>query len=215
MSFADPSSHQVIQRLQYGTSESERLSAPDTMFAQTGRRLYLLGDIDGQFRPRSNPYDLHSLGRPHPDDPLAEKLQGVWAQPVKGLTRYGFLLEVNGQPWRLEHAETFTQAFAFVEFQYHRGDLLARRKDFVALDLPILFSIVTLVNESMSTLDVALVFEVQFDLQDAWFTSLAPQRNIGQSLTFEQGRLIARANILPEQWAVVVGSLDADRKSVV
>jgi hypothetical protein len=32
------------------------------MFATTGRRLYVIGDIDGGFRPRSNPYDLHRYG---------------------------------------------------------------------------------------------------------------------------------------------------------
>jgi hypothetical protein len=206
---------QVIQRLTWGPHQYERASAPDTMFAHTGRSLYVLGDIDGQFRPRSNPYDLHAFGKPQPDDPLAEKLQGVWAQPVKGLSSFGYRIETDSSTWRLEEAETFAQAYAFVEFKYKQGFLTAIRRDFAAQDLPVLVSTLSLVNEGGTPLDLRLVFEVAFDLQDAWFTHLAESRNTGQEIRVEQGRLVARADLAPERWAVAAASHSPAREVAV
>jgi len=98
-----PNSHanQVEQALAWGRIRHSRFSPADTMFTNTGRKLYLVGDIDGNFRPRSNPYDLHALGAPDPDDPLANALQGVWAQPVKGLAGYQYVIEAEGGRWPL------------------------------------------------------------------------------------------------------------------
>lgn len=61
----------VLQRLRWSGISTERMSPADTMFVTTGRRLYVTGDVDGGFRPRSNPYDLYTFGRPQRDDPLA------------------------------------------------------------------------------------------------------------------------------------------------
>lgn len=205
MAFAFAPSHLVTQVLRWGNIRQERLSPADTMFASTGRRIYVLGDIDGQFRPRSNPYDLHSLGRPSPDDPLAEKLQGVWAQPVKGMAGYGYTLQYGGQQYTLRDASTFTQFYAYVEFQHECGALLALRRDYAALDLPILFSILTLKNRSEEALEIEVKFSVQFDLQDAWFTSMAGRRNAGQTISIENERLVARSEVLPDQWVAAVG----------
>jgi hypothetical protein len=88
----------VLQVLDFGGIRQERPSAPDTMFLNSGRRIYVIGDIDGHFRPRTNPYDLYAFGGPHPEDVLAEKLQGVWAQPVKGFSGYSFTVETGGKP---------------------------------------------------------------------------------------------------------------------
>lgn len=73
-----------------------RTSPADTLFVSTGRKLYVVGDIDGGFRPRSNPYDSYNFGKPLRDDPLANKLQGVWAQPVKALNGYTFEVGLSG-----------------------------------------------------------------------------------------------------------------------
>ncbi len=181
------------------------LSDRAMVFAACGRRLYVLGDIDGRFRPRSNPYDLHAFGRPDPRDPLAGKLQGVWAQPVKGLAGYAYSLELDGERWDLVDADTFTQSFAFVRFTFQKGPLHAARQDFAALDLPLLISTLTLRNDGPRALDLRLSFAAEFDLQDAWFTHLAGRRNAGQQVTVEAGCLVARAEAAPEQWAVVVG----------
>ncbi|MGZ8785268.1 MAG: hypothetical protein ACXW1Y_06865, partial [Acidimicrobiia bacterium] len=62
---------EVLQQLRWGEIRQERESVPDTMFTTTGRRLYVIGDIDGGFRPRSNAYDLHTFGEPQKGDPLA------------------------------------------------------------------------------------------------------------------------------------------------
>ena len=196
---------QLLQQLSWGNIQQERLSPASTMFTSCGRRLYVLGDIDGRFRPRSNPYDLYAFGRPDPQDPLAEKLQGVWAQPVKGLAGYAYSLDLGGEHWDLLDADIFTQSFAFVRFVYRRGSLHATREDFAALDLPLLFSTLTLRNDGPEALEVCLFFMAEFDLQDAWFTHLAESRNTGQQVAIEAGCLVARAEALPEQWAVVVG----------
>src|SRR5689334_12686732 len=92
---------EVQQILAWDRVQQSRLTPANTMFTNTGRKLYVIGDIDGDFRPRSNPYDVYELGGPHPKDPLADALQGVWAQPVKGLSRYKFVLEANGEQWQL------------------------------------------------------------------------------------------------------------------
>ena len=207
---ANPPFHsvrKVQQELAYGDILQSRLTSADTMFANTGRKLYVIGDIDGNFRPRSNPYDLYSFGKPHPDDPLANKLQGVWAQPVKALDSYAFLIETGGQYWHLIDAERFTQTFACAQFDYRRGNLEATRRDFVAQDLPILFTTLSLRNLGADPIDIKLSFAANFDLEDAWFTSFVESRNQGEKVTIESGRLVARANVAPAVWAVAVGGI--------
>ena len=195
----------VLQELVYGDVWQSRLTPANIMFANTGRKLYVIGDIDGDFRPRSNPYDLYSFGKPHPDDPLANKLQGVWAQPVKALDSYAFLIETGGQYWHLIDAERFTQTFACAQFDYRRGNLEATRRDFVAQDLPILFTTLSLRNRGADPIDIKLSFTATFDLEDAWFTSFAVSRNQGEQVTVDASRLVACANVAPEAWAVAVG----------
>jgi hypothetical protein len=87
----------VLQNLSWGAVQNSRSAPADTMLANTGRKLYVIGDVDGGFRPRSNPYDLHNFGAPLPQDPLANKLQGVWAQPVNALTAYTFVVQAKVQ----------------------------------------------------------------------------------------------------------------------
>lgn len=200
--------HPVLQQLRWGDISQKRFSPADTLFVATGRRIFVLGDIDGQFRPRSNPYDIYAFGHPHPDDPLANKLQGVWAQPVKGLSQYGYVLTVNGEPWSLNNADRFTQCFDSVSFEYHHGDLHAERCDFAAQDLPVLFSSLTLENTGTHRVLVQVAFEATFDLSDAWFTQLSSRRNSGQTVSVEQGCLVARAEVAPQQWAAVVGGAE-------
>lgn len=199
------SSASTLQCLQWGSLRQERVSPADTLFTTTGRRIYVIGDIDGGFRPRSNPYDLYAFGRPQPDDPLANKLQGVWAQPVRGVSRYGFTLKWGGETWQLEDAIRFTQQYASVQFDFERGPLHATRQDFAALDLPLLLSSLTIHNAGAAPLDLEMSFACEFDLADAWFTQLGPQRNTGQAVSIEAGRFVARSHVAPERWAAVMG----------
>ena len=198
------------QVLHTGDIHQQRSAPADTMFTNTGRRLYVIGDIDGRFRPRSNPYDLYAFGKPLPDDPLAYKLQGVWAQPVKGFNAYEYVLEWDdghaSERWELNNADRFTQTFTCAAFDFRRAGLRATRRDFAPLDLPVLFSTLSLQNAGSRPLDVRLNFRVVFDLQDAWFTHLAERRNAGQTVEIMDRRLVALAEALPEQWAAVVGS---------
>src|SRR5688572_21122619 len=196
----------VRQELVCGNMQQSRLSPDDTMCANTGRNIYVIGDIDGNFRPRSNPYDLYAFGAPHPNDPLANMLQGVWAQPVKALDGYAFVVEIGDQHWPLIDAQRFTQAFAYVQFDYRRGDLDATRRDFAAQDRPVLFTTLNLRNHGAEPLEVRLSFTATFDLEDAWFTSFAESRNRGEQVTVESGRLVARANAAPDAWSVALGS---------
>lgn len=197
------------QILSLGNLHQERTSPADTLYAVAGRRLYLLGDIDGRFRPRTNPYDLHAFGKPDPKDPLAEKLQGVWAQPVKGITEFGYTVDVEGERWSLDAAHTFTQSYAAVAFEFAHGDLYAIRTDFPALDLPLLVSTLELKNNGNRSLDLRVTFTTRFDLVDAWFTQQADHRNLEQVVTVEGGRLIARAESAPDQWAAAAAGLQA------
>lgn len=195
----------MIQQLRWGEIRQECLSAPDTMFATTGRQLYVIGDIDGSFRPRSNPYDLHTFGKPQEGDPLANRLQGVWAQPVKALNGYTFVIESGGIRWPLLDAECFTQTFADVQFKYRRGALIATRTDFVPQDRPALFTTLTLRNDGTQPTDVLVTFLTYFDLRDAQFTTLADQPNQGETVRVEGEKLVALAQLLPDKWAVAVG----------
>ena len=197
---------EVHQVLAWDHVQQTRKTPANIMFANTGRKLYVIGDIDGDFRPRSNPYDLHTFGGPQPEDPLANVLQGVWAQPVKALDGYMFAITIDGVPWTLCNAERFTQTFASVQFDYQHGNLKAIRRDFAAQDLPILFTGLSVQNVGSDPVDIQLSFVATFDLKDAWFTSFAEERNQGEKLTVESNRLVARANVAPEAWAVIVGS---------
>jgi glycogen debranching enzyme len=200
----------VRQILSWGDWEQARLSPPNTPFANTGRHLYVIGDIDGGFRPRSNPYDIHNLGAPSPSDPLANELQGLWAQPLKALDGYMFTVEVNGEIWPLLNATQFTQTFAETRFDFELSGaestrLKAIRADFVAQDRPILFTTLTLQNDGLQAVDMQLTFSAYFDLEDAWFTSLAGERNSGETVRVSGNRIVARAHSAPDAWAVVVG----------
>lgn len=196
---------QISQALAWGPVRQERLSPPDTMFCITGRRIYAIGDIDGRFRPRSNPYDLHAYGRPDPKDPLAGKLQGVWAQPVRGLAGYRYEIRWGEERWKLEGAQRFTQSFACARFDYRRGLLQAVRRDFAAQDAAVLFSTLSVSNQGAGPLDVQVAFTAWFGLEDAWFTQMAAGRNQGEQVTVEAGRLAARAQVLPGGWAAAAG----------
>jgi len=195
----------VVQVLSWGEVQQERLAPADTMFATTGRQLYVIGDVDGGFRPRSNPYDLAAFGEPRADDPLANELQGVWAQPVKALDSYLFEVEVDGERWPLLDADRFTQTFADVQFDFQRGPLKATRRDFVPQDRPAVFTTLTLQNAGDETVDVRLAFFAYFDLEDAWLTSLADKRNTGETVRVDGKQIIARAKSAPDAWAVAVG----------
>lgn len=195
----------LSQILDWGGLSQQRLSPAATLWASAGRRIYALGNIDGRFRPVSNPYDLYAYGRPDPQDPLAEKLQGVWSQPVKGFAGYGCSIELGGEVWALEDAQRFTQCFAFVQFDYQRAGLQVRRRDFAAVDLPLFFSSLTLTNFGEASLDVRVRFWVDFDLEDAWFTSLAGSRNTGETVLVEGECLTARAHAAPDRWAAAAG----------
>jgi glycogen debranching enzyme len=175
------------------------------MFATTGRQLYVIGDIDGGFRPRTNPYDLAAFGGPRADDPLAGELGGVWAQPVKALDGWAFVVEVNGECWPLLDANRFTQTFADVRFDYQKGTLKATRRDFVPQDRRALFTALALQNGGDKPVDVHLTFLAYFDLEDAWLTSLADRRNTGETVRVDGTRVIAQSKSAPDAWAVAVG----------
>ena len=200
---------EVVQALAWGDVRQERTGPPDTMFATTGRSLYLVGDIDGGFRPRSNSYDLYNFGGPDPGDPLANELQGVWAQPVKALDGYVYVVEVDGQKWPLLDAQHFTQTFGEVRFDYQNGDLQATREDFAAQDIPVLFTTLTLCNIGMKVKELQMAFFAYFDLEDAWFTSLSGIRNQGEVVQAVNGHFVAQAHSAPDAWAVAVGCSEA------
>ena len=196
---------EVTQELDFGELRQTRPGSPDTPFATTGRQLYVIGDVDGGFRPRTNPYDLAAFGGPRADDPLGGELGGVWAQPVKALDGYAFVVEVNGERWPLLDAHRFTQTFADVRFDYQKEPLKATRRDFVPQDRPALFTTLTLQNIGGEPVDVRLVFSAYFDLEDAWLTSLADRRNTGETVRVDGEYLIAQAESAPDAWAVAVG----------
>lgn len=198
----------MIQQLYWGEIRQARPSAPDTPFTTTGRQLYVIGDIDGGFRPRSNPYDLYTFGKPQPDDPLADRQQGVWAQPVKALNGYTFVVESSGVSWPLIDAERFTQTFTDVQFEYRRDTLTATRTDFVPQDRPALFTTLTLRNNGTQAIDIQVTFFAYFDLRDAQFTTLADCPNQGETVQVEGEKLVARAWQLPDKWAVIVGGTE-------
>lgn len=199
--------HLVLPAAAPGSGPVQSRNSPaDTLFVSTGRKLYVVGDIDGGFRPRSNPYDLYNFGKPLPGDPLANKLQGVWAQPVKALNGYTFEVESGGITWTLFDAQSFTQSFVEARFEFQQGDLAANRTDFIPQDQPVLLTTLTLKNQASQPVDLKVRFQAYFDLEDAWFTSLASARNQGESVSQEGVRLVARAASAQDAWAVAVGA---------
>ena len=59
----------------------------------------------------------------------------------------------------------------------------ATRRDFVPQHQPALFTTLTLRNTGSQPADLTLAYTAVFDLKDAWFTSLAAQRNQGHTLS--------------------------------
>lgn len=206
---------EVTQILSWGDIRQSRAAPADTLFIHAGRRSYLIGDIDGGFRARSNPYDVYTFGHPLASDPLADELQGLWAQPVKALDKYLFEVIAGKDRWPLLSAQTFTQTFTYAQFDYQNKTLSATRRDFIPQDQPVLFTTLTLRNTGSKRTDLTLVYTAYFDLKDAWFTSLAAQRNQGQTVTVQGKRLLAQARAAPQKWAVALGSAPAPDKASV
>ncbi|MFH1926709.1 MAG: glycosyl hydrolase family 65 protein [Chloroflexota bacterium] len=196
---------EVTQELNFGEANQTRPGSPDTPFVTAGRQLYVIGDIDSGFRPRSNAYDLATYGGPRADDPLGGELGGVWAQPVKALDGYVFVVEAGGERWPMLDAHRFTQTFADVQFHYRKGPLTATRRDFVPQDRPALFTTLILRNDGDEPVDTRVAFYAYFDLEDAWRTTLADVRNSGETVLPADDRLVARALSAPDAWAVAIG----------
>ena len=140
---------------------------------------------------------------------MAGELGGVWAQPVKALDGYVFVVETEDERWPLLDADRFTQSFVDVQFHYRNGALSATRRDFVPQDRPALFTTLTLRNDGDEPVDARVIFYAWFDLKDAWRTALGGVRNPGETVLPEHGRLVARALSAPDAWAVAVGGEDA------
>jgi glycogen debranching enzyme len=203
--YRDCFSEEIPQRLAFGDLQQSHPGRPYTPFVTAGQRLYVVGDIDGGFRPRLNPYELAGEDDLACHPPVGE-LEGVWAQPVKALDGYVYVLKVGDETWPLLDAVQFTQQLSHAEFIFHRGDLTAVRRDFVPDNAPVLFTSLTVRNDGSSPMSLEVALLGFFDLEDAWLTHLGSRRNAGEEVEYTDGRIVARA-LSTEDWAVVLGGV--------
>ena len=218
--YRDCVSEEIPQRLVFDDLHQSHPGRPYTPFLTAGHRLYVIGDIDGGFRPRDNPYEVTEAELAcHPP---AGELGGVWAQPTKALDGYVYVLKIGDEVWPLLDAAQFTQGLSHVEFTFRRGDpltdfaqhperseqtgqaLTAVRRDFVPDDAPALFTSLSVHNDGDAPVSLELTLLSFFDLEDAWLSHLGPRRNSGEEVEYADGRIIARA-LSTDDWAVVLG----------
>jgi hypothetical protein len=208
--FHDCVSGEIPQSLVFDDLRQSHPGQPYTPFVTTGHRLYVIGDIDGGFRPRSNPYERTEAEMVcHPP---AGELGGVWAQPGKALDGYVYVLKTGAETWPLLDATQFTQGLSHVEFTFRRGDpstgsrqaLTAVRRDFVPDDVPALFTSLSVRNDGAAPVSLEMSLFGFFDLQEAWLSRVGAQHSSGEDVQYSAGRLVARA-LDTTDWAVVLG----------
>jgi len=202
--FRDCVSGEIPQKLVFDDLHQERFGLPYTPFVTVGRRLYIIGDIDGGFRPRQNPYERTE------DEfachPTAGELGGVWAQPVKALDGYVYVLKVGDEIWPLIDAAQFTQRLSHVEFTFRHGDLTAVRRDFVPEDDPALFTSLSIRNNGDEPVPLQLSLFSYFDLEEAWMSQLGSRPNMDEHVEYVDSRILARA-VSTDDWAVILGGI--------
>ena len=200
--YRDCVSGEIPQKLVFDDLHQSHPGQPDTPFVAAGHRLYVIGDIDGSFRPRSNPYERTEAEMAcHPP---AGDLGGVWAQPTKALDGYVYVLKVGDEVWPLLDATQFTQRLTGVQFTFQRDGLTAVRRDFVPDDVPALFTSLSVRNDGDASVPLQVALYSFFDLQDAKLSRVGSRHNKGEHVAYAGGHIVGRA-FSTDNWAVILG----------
>ena len=143
-------------------------------FCMTGQKAYLIGAMDGSFRP---------VGRLLGDE------GGFWAPPTKLLD--GFLITVNEKDrlsWRLDNCTNFQHQFSHNQFLYQKSDLIITRRDFVIEEQPGLFSQLTIRNLENKKRKITIDWQSRVNIRPAWRSDLTNDIDI---ISYHQGLIKA------------------------
>ena len=125
-------------------------------FFLNNARIYEMGEMDGTFSPAG-----FMLG----------DQAGVWVPPLKALDGFAFVFREQGKDsWRLEDCQHFTHDFASGTFHYARSGWSLSRTDYPAVDLPALFSRLTLTNQTADARAIEVDFIADVNIRPDWRT---------------------------------------------
>jgi len=136
---------------------SRKIRDMRALFFLTNQRLYEIGAMDGAFPPAG-----FMLG----------DQSGLWVPPVKILDKFAFTLRETGKAeWRLIGGSRFHHDFASASFFFEREGLTAERRDFPDAENSILFSSLTVANQTGTSRTIDVEFGARFNIRPDWRTA--------------------------------------------
>jgi glycogen debranching enzyme len=140
-----------------GIQLSRTLKDMRALFFLSNQRLYEIGAMDGSFPPAG-----FMLG----------DQSGVWVPPLKALDGFEFTIRESGlADWQLPPCSRFAGDFATAAFHFARDDWRAERLDFPHPSRPMLFTRLTVANNSDRERTIEIEFKGYVNIRPDWRTT--------------------------------------------
>ena len=178
------------QALRFGPVVMDRDDPEPPPYMLSGRKMYVLGTIDGAFRP---------IGAEH----LPGEMGGVWAHPVRFAD--GWYLNVYDEhgPAHLNDCHDFEGHLSDVELRFHHGPLAITRTDFIAEEDAALFGLLEVRNTGAQTWRGKLGCMARLWLRPGWFSGWESGTTRLQS---EHGIIVGYDDLWQGRWGLAFGS---------
>ncbi len=146
--------HQALRFRGIALDRDDPQPAP---YMLSGRKMYVLGTVDGAYRP---------IGTEH----LVGEMGGVWAHPVRFAD--GWFVNLYGTSGMicLDDCHDFEGHLSDVELRFSHQDLQITRTEFVTEDDPAFFALIEVQNAGAVTWHGKLGFEARLGMRAAWFS---------------------------------------------
>lgn len=144
------------QSLRFGSIRLERADPESAPYMLSGRKMYVLGTVDGAFRP---------IGAEH----LRGEMGGVWAHPVRFADGWHVTVHDSIGAARLDRARVFEGHLSDVEFHFDHGPLRVVRTDFVAEDDAAFFGLLEVRNSDGKAWRGQLGIKARIRFRPTWF----------------------------------------------
>ena len=182
-----------VQRLHFGTIDTtiSVSSTGDTPFFLSGKKMYIVGMMDGTF-PSDNNFSVE---------------RGIWIHPIKLLNSYGYTISEQGEmDWNLVHSKSFEHNFYTAKTHFSRNEFDITREDMVVENEQAVFSVLTITNKSTKPRKIGITFTSEIEIRPSW---RAEQLEDGKDvIRIVEGKIAATDN----QGALFIGS-NRDAKS--
>lgn len=181
--------HSYHQALRFGDIFLERDDPEPAPYMLSGRKMYVLGTVDGAFRP---------IGAEH----LAGEMGGVWAHPVRFADGWFVSVHPEGGAARLAEGYDFEGHLSDVELRFRDGDLDLTRTDFVAEDEAAFFGLLEAHNAGQTTWRGKIGLLLRLKLRPSWFSGWETGATHVQN---EHGVIVAYDDQWQGRWGLAFG----------